>query len=228
MRTAVLIPFASVDGYRCAALDWVRMRWRIQGYEPIVGRGDTAAWSKAAAVRDALDRSDADVLVVADADVWCNEIARAIRAVETGATRWAVPHRLVVRLTEAATRRVYAGEPLSRQLPAVKAHATGVVGGGIVVLTRELYNDVPLDPRFIGWGGEDHAWGYALHHIAGPCWRNPDADLFHLWHRSDAVDDAHFGSSANDALYRRYRDAHGRARHADLTPLRGILEEIGA
>jgi hypothetical protein len=63
----------------------------------------------------------------------------------------------------------------------VAEHHPGMMGGGIVVTTREVAENVPLDPRFKGWGQEDNSWAMALRCLAGPP-RKGSADLIHLHH----------------------------------------------
>src|SRR5690606_37809457 len=83
---------------------------------------------------------------------------------------WAVPHRLVYRLSEAATSGVLAGLAPSPGMRLVQAPYVGYAGGGITVLPRSTYDQVPLDPRFRGWGQEDESWAHALTVLAGdPC-----------------------------------------------------------
>src|SRR5690606_21183591 len=66
------------------------------------------------AVADALARATGDILVITDADVWCDPraVEQAIRAVSrpVNPSPWAMPHERVIRLTQTATERVLAGE----------------------------------------------------------------------------------------------------------------------
>lgn len=178
MTTAVLIPWAATDEWRTRALAHVTAWWRSLGYDPVLGRHD-GPWRKALAVADALARTDADVLVVADADVFVPGVERAIALVEQGAP-YAIPHVRVHRLTERATTQLYEtgthdGE-MEKGCPYV-----GVVGGGMVVLRRDVYEDCPLDASYAGWGREDEAFGLALEVLHGPPERL-DNPLWHLWH----------------------------------------------
>jgi hypothetical protein len=136
-------------------------------------------WSKARAVHEALKRSAADTLVVTDADVWSHAGPEAAHLVDDGTVPWAVPFSTVRRLTAPASQDVIDGGPWDGKLakPAFRA----VPGGGLVILPRETYERAPLDPRFVGWGHEDEAWGQALTTIAGRprTWSTP---LWHLWH----------------------------------------------
>lgn len=89
----------------------------------------------------------------------------------------------------------------------------------MTVLPRALYERVPLDPRFAGWGQEDGSWADALTALAGPPWRGdhpkqPLHPMWHLWHppqertfpagrsASRAI-----GSAEGLALRQRYRAA---------------------
>lgn len=194
---AVIVPYRGDGGARDAAWAHARTWWSmahpdwalIEGNPPPDG-----PWSKALAVRDALQQHlAAEVLVIADADVVCPGIEWAVGAVRAGA-RWAKPHRRVHRLTEAATRAVYAGGALpdpSRMVghgaphqrgsgPIYDSYA-GIAGGGLVALSADRYHQAPLDPRFHGWGQEDAAWGHALTILYGHPWVGT-ADLYHLWH----------------------------------------------
>lgn len=222
LTVAVLVPFTPGQPHRDTAWSWVSDQYQRThpDWAVHVGWCEPATWSKSLAVADALSLSDADVLVVADADVWSDHLGHAVDAVTHGQP-WAVPHRRVHRLDETGTRRLLAGEPPAR-LPLAERPYVGVPGGGIVVLTWELLHEVPIDPRFVGWGGEDRSWGWALRTIAGAPWRglNP---LWHLWHPAQDRPDRVHGSAANQALQRRY-DQHRR----DPEGMRALLAEVTA
>lgn len=212
MATSVLIPWRSGCPHREAALRWV-----IPQYPWPVFAGCPAGeeWCKAEAVGYALDITDADVLVIADADVWCDETPAAVEAVEQGAP-WAVPHISVRRLSKAATADVLAGSPPTAlhalDEPAYRAH----IGGGIVVLRRDVYEACPLDTRFVGWGREDDSWGEALRCLYGRP-RQGTGQLWHLWHPSQPRTDRKHGSDESEALYQRY--LYARHQPARMTQL---------
>lgn len=170
-------------------------------------------WSKARAIEDALSKTDADILVIADADVWTDCI-EAVENVET----WSVPHRQIRRLNRQATEAVLAGaEPEGRlEEPAYRAHP----GGGVVVIRREVWNEVPMDPRFTGWGHEDDAWGIALTRLVDLPKRGKEA-LWHLWHPPQKRRARTRGSQANLDLYHRYVDAE-----SDPVRMRALLDEF--
>jgi len=209
----VLIPWRAGCPHREDALAWLTDRLP---YPVAIGTCGAGRWCKADAVADALARCDDDIVVVSDADVWCDRLDDAITAVSAGAA-WAVPHRLVHRLTDEATTKVLNGSTLEG--PTTERPYLGYPGGGIVVTTRAVLDDCPLDPRFVGWGQEDEAWALALTALHGRPWRG-SAPLWHLWHPPAERMTRRWGSDTNRQLLRRYRAA-GR-RPAEM---RRLIEE---
>lgn len=211
----VVVPWRGGCSYREAAFAWVRARWP---WPAITGEAE-GPWCKASAVAAALARTDADILVISDADVFC-DLSEAIEAVENGAP-WAVPHRQIRRLTKESTAEVLAGtEPddLRGQVldePAARAHP----GGGIVVLRRETWEQVPLDPRFVRWGHEDDAWGWALTALVGAPFLGSER-LWHLWHPPQERRTRRLGSEQSHELQERYWRAHHRPEQ-----MRALVEE---
>lgn len=193
----VIVPAAGTCPYRARALEWVRGRYEW----PVTVAPGPTPWSKGAAVMPAIERSCADVIVVADADVWTDGLPDAIAEVQAG-VMWAVPHRGVHRLTEASTAAVIDGARWEDQ-PLDERPYLGIPGGGIVVARRDTLLDVPLDPRFVGWGQEDESWGVALRTLLGPPWRGR-APLVHLWHPSQPRLTRTRGSHESWQLRKRY------------------------
>jgi hypothetical protein len=201
---SVLVP-ARLDAQRARLWEFLRPRWEALGYELVEGDSSTRAWCKARAVADALARAVGQVLVVADADVWCDGVPAAVAAVRRGAA-WAIPHYRVCRLTRPATDEVLrSGAWPGRPVPTTYAQRPypGRPGGGIVVLSRDTYAKAPIDPRFTGWGQEDESWALALGTLAGRCWRGT-ADLWHLWHDPAPRLNRTTGSRQSMMLHRRY------------------------
>lgn len=205
---AVVIPWRGGCQYRERARRWVRDRYREHHPDwPVILSPGPDPWIKAEAVMPAVEQCDAEIVVVADADVWTTGLSEAVCAIEAG-EGWAIPHRTVHRLTEQATSALLRGDPAEDlEQPPYK----GVPGGGLVVATRETLLTVPLDPRFVGWGQEDESWSRALYCLLGPPWRG-DADLIHLWHPPQRRTNRRKGSEASWQLFLRYRRAR---RHPD-------------
>lgn len=223
----VIVPFLGGCQHREAAWTWVRRRHTFPTVEATGGH----PWCKATAVMPAIARSSADIIVVSDADVWTDGLTAAVQAVRDGAS-WAIPHRMVYRLTHAATERLLVtstcdGEEPSETVPLDAKDTTeevheGLAGGGIIVAHRTALLTIPLDPRFIGWGQEDESWANALDCLLGPAWRG-DAPLLHLWHPAQQRITRKRGSHASWQLRRRYWKAH-----YDPARMRELLEEAHA
>lgn len=209
---------------RAAAWELIRRKladrhpqWRI-----ITSDAGPGEWSKGAAVADAVDRSTASMLVIHDADSYVepDNLVDAVDLVAQGAYPWYVPHGSVYRLNEAETARVLAGN-IARRGYTIRTPYPAVPGGGITVVSRAAYDIVNgIDPRFLGWGGEDVAFGWALDTLVGPHGTG-SAPLVHLWHPHPAPDLR--GPPTSEDLVAEYRDARGmRRRMADLCARRPV------
>lgn len=214
---SVVFPWRGGCVYREAAFEWLRAAYAAQrpGWSQVVAPGPEP-WVKAAALTPAIEAlPEGEVVVVSDADVWC-DVGEAVSAVQDGAA-WAVPHAGVFRLDRQSTADLIAGgEPGElAQLP-----YRGLLGGGIVVLRRETYLDCPMDPRFVGWGQEDESWGLALEALHGTRWRGQER-LIHLWHPAPPRLSRRNGSRQSLQLRRRY----GMAA-ADPVQMRELIEEV--
>lgn len=219
----IVVPFQGEDPDRIRALRYVRhsLPWptsigQLNSDEP---------WCKAEAVRLGIGAvSDCEVLVVHDADVECIGLGEAILKVAAGAP-WAIPHRDVYRLTREQTDdHIMSGGMVEAKRPYDRPPYRGFAGGGIVVLRRELYGACPLDPRFLGWSGEDESWAKALTCLYGKPWRGT-APLVHLWHPPQERLTTRWGSQEARALAGRYTGAcrsRGRMREllAEIPPIR--------
>jgi hypothetical protein len=211
-HSAVVVPWRPGDAHREAAWSWVRSRYEAEHPTWQVVPGTcTGPWVKAHAVADALTRTDADRILIADADCWSNRLAWALDQLDEWP--YAIPHHTVYRLTEAATAAVLAGGPLGGET--TQHPYKGYAGGGFLALHRDLYEQVPLDPRFVGWGQEDQAWHLALRRIAGHGPRGR-ADLWHLFHPPQPRLSRQTGSEASAALLHRYQRANTAEKMADL------------
>lgn len=219
MSVAVIVPWRGGCRHRERAWGWIRDKYRAQHPDwKIVRVLGPDPWVKAEPVNAAAEMIGSEIVVVADADVWCEELSLAVEAVKDGAP-WATPHRPVRRLTEESTLKYMAGTPWQR-LPLARRPYAGVPGGGLVVTTRDALQNVPMDPRYVGWGQEDQSWGLALHCLLGPRWMGKGT-LIHLWHPPLPRMDHRYGNPAGKALYDRYLAAR---RDPDQMAL--LLEEV--
>lgn len=212
MTATVIVPFRPDSLERADALTYVSRRWG-ESPLPVVIALDTveSPWCKAKTIGNAMKGIDSDLVIVADADCWVSQdrIYAAVSGLN-GWHDWGTPHRRVVRLSADYTRHLIDSDELPEldrtnveEWPYTALRAAG----GIVVLKREVWDRVPMDPRFLGWGFEDVAWWYALRTLVGIPWKGK-ADLFHLWHpRSESTDRTERsinGNPANAELADRY------------------------
>lgn len=228
MTVWVVIPWRAGCEYRQRAYDTVLQWWATNypDWPVVVGEWPEAMgpWRKGCAVRAAgVHPGPDDVVIVSDADVIPVGIGKAVEAVGPfgwgkPSARWAMPFRMVYRLTEPGTRLAAAGsidltKPPSRDVAGlVEESYVGSAGGGVVVLRGEVFNDIPIDPRFAGYGQEDLSWSLALHRLVGAPVMRSDP-LWHLWHppqprmRRGATVSRGVGSEEGLWLWQRYRTA---------------------
>lgn len=210
----IIVPIGHLDAHRLRAWNWVHTQYSAQHpkYNVIVGRYHSRTWVKAKAVEDGLAQSRADTIVIADADVWIDKLDYYVDAVDVGGIPWACPHFRVFRFNPLGTSMVIGGMhpvdvALCRGVLAQTPYQR-LLGGGIVILKRSLYDEVPLDPRFAGWGGEDSSWGLALATIAGRRVQGEEL-LWHLWHPPQERMTRVIGNEVSERLHQRYKQAAG-------------------
>lgn len=204
----VVVPWRPDGGLRDAI--WARLKARhVAAGRTVIEGTCVGPWCKATAVADALSRTDAERFAIHDADVWTEGLDKAFAAEGP----WAIPHRLLYRL--AAGQHI----PTTDRAGLDQAPYRGFEGGGVLVIDRTVYEDCPLDPRFLGWGQEDQALAASLRCLHGAPWRG-EADLWHWWHEPQARRSRSTGSARNAALYRRYWSARRSPER-----MRALIEE---
>jgi hypothetical protein len=187
------------------------------GWKVIEATAPAGGWRKGAAVNPAVETCGTEIVILADADVWCDGLADAVNAVKAGAG-WAAPHLRVHRLTEEGTEAVIGGKDW-RDQPLAQEPYKGILGGGVVVARRESLLEAPLDSRFVGWGQEDEAHALALNALFGKPWRG-SADLIHLFHPPQPRLTRRRGSQESWKLRQRYL----RCRN-DPRAMRALIKE---
>lgn len=229
----LIVPYCPDGGARDAAWAWCRQRWQELHPELELIEATSDPWAKTTAVNQAVQSTRHDVVVVSDADLVVD--ARALdQAVQLARTGWAVPHSMVYRLDAESSLAVIGGpldvavhddwSPKYLTRPAYYGRA----GGGIIAVARWAWDLVGgFDERFVAWGGEDVALGWALRALVGPGLR-VNSSLWHLWHpQQSTYRDPRF--QENMALQDRYRLAVGspdRMRNLIAerpTPSRSVL-----
>jgi hypothetical protein len=211
------------------------------GEDPLALRTESVPFSKSVAVNDAARKAKGDVFVIVDADGYVSadavlHCATQIRkAISKKQRLWYVPYRQFYRLTEDATNRILESNPNDPYVcttpppeqctldtdPSGSQHGHWY-GAMIQIMPREAFNEIGgWDPRFRGWGGEDHAAMRALDTLY---WRHKTMPIqvLHMWHpmfspegTSAWVDwryrmwQGQTKAGANDDLSGRYYGANG-------------------
>lgn len=207
----LIIPYQGGGSLREANLHRLLDLWldTFEGLRVHVGLlEEDAPWCKGEALRRAAEAAEAPVRIVADADVWPDPacIAEAVRRLHSGRAPWVVPHGKVYRLDADSSRTWEPGGPRGtyERLP-----YQGVPGGGVFVIRPEDHRRVPMDPRFIGHGGQDIAWAHAADTLLGRHVRLR-GPLIHLHHEVQPTKGDPVQGKANFLLMRRYAGAAGK------------------
>ena len=184
MTVSLIVPLRVRDPWRARVAGWMLRRWATlrPTWEIIVADSPSVEWSKPRAVNVAVDASRGDTLVIVDAD--CTVDLATLDRFPLDAA-WAQPFSTVARLTRSQTATVLGGAPGAATFPTDAAGGRRAIGGGLVVVRREVYQVLGgWDERFEGWGAEDTWLGRELTRIAGAP-AVDDAVLHHLWHPRD-------------------------------------------
>lgn len=214
----VIVPRRPDGGHRDMLWEFCRGKWEAQGH-PIVESDSQGEWSRGEAINRGVAQTDADVFIVADADVvfasWEQPRQAAELAVATGSLAYA--HRRHHMLPWPATRRVLRGQaPHSSWAE----QAVDNTMSSCWAVTREGWETIGgFDERFVEWGAEDWAWFAACETLLGV--ERVEASSFHLWHPRDGEAD-HAYYAANIQLGTRYMHLKGNPEG-----MREILSEPG-
>lgn len=207
MSLDVLIPWGGEidDPWRTSAFWWLRHRYRslLPEATVIIGTSTQEPFNRSEARNNAFRASNADTLLIADADtVFQPEAIRgAVRLLGNGAP-WVIPYREQAgyySLSQTATKRIFESPPESDVPEPVDEddwehkHASPAdplpSWAGMLVLPRAAWEKVGgYDEGFIGWGWEDLAFRTALDRLVGPHRRIQNSYVLHLWHERSEAD----------------------------------------
>jgi len=190
VTASIIVPWRSTP-QRAPAWAWLKAYYWdlfpggiIQGDDP-----SRFPFSKPAAVNRAVQQTDADVLVIMDADVYLKHehVLEAVRLVGSGEATWMTPIDKVHRLDEARSQKLLSYDP--RDLPWPEERGRGQVmrpwkhAAMIIVVRRSDYVAVGgMDERYEGHGSDDVELHSSLTCLVGE--QHPpfeDSVGFHLW-----------------------------------------------
>lgn len=202
---SIIIPFRCPDMKhpRARNIEWLKRYWAAQlpDAEIIIGEDPDmdVPFSKSVAINNGVAKSTGDVLVLVDADGYIEiesvlHCAKEIRlARKLGHRLWFVPYRQFYRLTEHISKKLLNSNPKHPHkfpCPPDKEHRLGDsdpstghwYGAMIQIMPREAFELVGgWDPRFRGWGGEDHAAMRAMDTLY-TIHKTLPGQVLHVWH----------------------------------------------
>lgn len=204
MSFDVVIPWRGGCPHRARAWTWVLERWATlhSDAELVITASPEGPFNIAAALNIGIRGSRSDVVVLSGADVILDpsDVADAVDLASDG--RWVMLAGEYRRLSEDITAEVLDG-PVDAVWDWPGEEMDTDLGWGPIVAPRELLLDVGYDERFLGWGGEDDAFGIAAETLAGSP-LHLGGTAYMLWH-PPATNTRY---AANVALLNRYRSAH--------------------
>lgn len=222
----VLIPFrpgsdphhrtGEPTDYRSGLLGWCRLRWERLGFKVSVGDSPIDPFTRGHALNELAAASDAEVLILADADtVVTADLASFAQSADFDG-RWYIGYGRgrYWSLSPHATKLLLEADPgceLRKPRPDEVIAVTDGAVSGCLILSHKAFDRVSgFDRRFQGWGSEDFAFLAAMDTLWGLHTRL-DSDAIHLWHPHLEVqrfEQPHF--PANEALCQRYLSLLGQ------------------
>ena len=214
-KVSIIIPFQTDNGPRAEAFKWIKKYYArvMPEAELCVGIINGRKINKAKAVNSAAKKATRDIFVIADADIVYdpNLIVEAVKLLKKRV--WVVPFTKIYNVERQGTERLLNTRP---KWPidvnfeeCTKANwLYAGFAGKLFVISRENFEAVGgFDERFIGWGGEDDAFSYAVRTLGSKI-VNMDGEIFHLWHPSSSYETNPNGIE-NGNLLNRYKRASG-------------------
>lgn len=221
-RVSVLIPYQSDgNGPRDTSFEWVLGFYARMMPEAEVCVGEIAdsrePFSRSKAINRAYHQATKDIIVIADSDIVYDPNLLRESITYLNSEQWVIPFSRILRLSKETSHLLLQQEsrwPLTVKTETAAEQATAFVGG-FNVLGREAYETVGgYDERFVGWGGEDEAFAYALDTLVGHHIRL-EGEMVHFWHPFVGPD-GNPNYDSNYALYLRYLKARGNHKEMRL------------
>lgn len=198
---AVILPYSG-NPLREKQYQWVKRYYETYFPFEVVTGSCEGRWRKGVAIADALAKTDAQTLYIIDADI-------ILPFVDVEPDGLVIPFNRCYNLTQSATERLYdCGVGIPSGLPLEKVRERFRWAGGVWIIDRALYELLPVDSRFEGWGGEDESFCLAIATLHSPL-TMLDGDVWHLWHEPQP-EKIKFKRTHNWTLLKAYRSAKRR------------------
>ncbi|GGM28165.1 hypothetical protein GCM10011351_12590 [Paraliobacillus quinghaiensis] len=213
-KISIILPYQSDNGPRDKAFSWVKKFYEatMPEAELIISSQKNGTINVSHAFNNAAETAAGDIFVLADADIIYNPaiLDEAIKLLEKYPC--VIPFRGVVDLSQDKTNKLLETEPNWPLNTTIDDYSIdnkyGSFGGKLKVMSRETYKAAGgFDERFVGWGGEDDAFIYALKTLCGP-FKKLENQVIHLWHPKINWYNAP-NAKDNRSLLKRYNRAIG-------------------
>ena len=212
--TAIILPFNG-DKERWEQAEYVERYYRsaFPEIEVLYGWDESPVWCKGKAIANGLLKTNANKLIIIDADVIIPK-----EAIKEGLkSDWVIPFNKVINLTESATNRVIADdlspfdvEVVEKSDDVEKLRRWFDWAGGVWIIDRGIYElSGGVDMRYTGWGGEDESFVRAVNILYEPTKLLPYT-IYHLWHPCHVTRQL-YKTRNNWNLYRQYRNRFNNA-----------------
>lgn len=195
MSLSVLIPYFPDSPERETVFHWVVDRYRLlyPGIQICLGIDYDEPFSRSKARNNAFSEATGDILIINDADTFCNKryIDAAIDIVQSEDRAWVLPYTRYYNTTQNGAEKLLQQDPsvdvdvldleIGNTVDAKNHPPDGSVAG-VMVVPREAFVTVGgYDEKFQGWGYEDDAFALALDTLWGRHLR-VHGYVVHLWH----------------------------------------------
>jgi GT2 family glycosyltransferase len=205
-----LVPFKSDNGYRDKIFKWILTFYEkyFPNAEICIGSSISEPFSRSEAINNAALKSTKNIFVIVDSDLIYDPtiIKTSIELLNNNS--WVVPYNFINYLSQSSTEHLLTTPPtwplrVNLDAPKINYGKIGVTGGICIIPRKNFQRVRGFDTRFIGWGGEDDAFAFAVNTLCGKYTRL-DGQIFHLWHPSkQAAGNPHYHK--NVQLYNRYK-----------------------
>lgn len=213
-KISILFPFRGDGGWRDRVFATLQAYYGslLPEAEICIGTSDGEPFSRSGARNDAFRQSTGDLLVINDADTFCwtPGLTEALRLVDEGEEKFALPYDVYFNVNELWTDawlRFNGKVDVLGELPREGyEHRLLTAESGVLVLSREAWETVGgYDENFVGYGWEDNAFITALTRANGRGLKL-HGTAYHLYHELSGDPFQHPWKEHNRAL----NDQYGR------------------
>jgi hypothetical protein len=225
---SLIIPWRGGDERREQLWAWCKRYWtsHYPEFELIESDSGEEPFSRGNSRNEGVEKSSGDIVVFADADTLIAHVDEAVQIAERGDWCFGYPQGMYLALTEDATLALLKTSPTSQLKEPTKEECRERITsyGGVLAMPREAFDKAGGYAKgFVGWGGEDVAFMFAMDTLWKPHRR---ASGWAIAPKHPHLEEERFQSEywpANDALCRRFESCYGNP-----SAMRHLVDELAA